>query len=141
MTYRIKLTPYTPSIVKLDGRDTFRVRIVASDGEGMPNEIFGHQRTLVNPDTLEYQDEFVFVCSAYDLSIYPAEEPSESQSPAFFRKDTIDILVPGVEMAAEVIAEVQAQVCHLVVLLEKLDELEALPPVWCPSPPDSSSSL
>ena len=141
MVYRIKLTPSTPSIVKFKGRDTFRVQIVASDGENVPNEIFGHQRTLVDPLTSEYQDEFCFVCSPYDLSIYPANEPDPEQFPQFFRKDTIDILVPGIEIAQEVITEVQEQVCHLITLMEKLDELEAAAPVWCPSPPEDSSSI
>jgi hypothetical protein len=141
MTYRIKLTASTPSIVKFKGRDTFRVQIVASDAEDMPNEIFGHQRTLVDPDTNTYQDEFCFVCSPYDLSIYPANEPDPEQFPQFFRKATIDILVPGVEIAQEVIEEVQEQVCHLITLLNKLDELEAATPVWCPSPPEASSSV
>jgi hypothetical protein len=141
MVYRIKLTPATPSIVKFEGRDSFRIQITASDAENLPNEIFGHQRTLVDPDTSTTQDEFAFVCSPYDLSIYPANEPDPEQFPQYFRKATIDILVPGVEMAQEVITEVQEQVCHLITLLEKLDELEAGTPVWCPDAPDSSSSL
>lgn len=141
MAYRIKLTPFTPELIKFLGRDTFRVKVVASDGEGLPNEVFLHQKTLVDPNTNSQQDEFVAVCSPYDLSIYPANTPAVDQSPAFFRKDTIDILVPGTEMAQDVINAVLEQVCHLITLLEKLDELEALAPVWCPSPPESSSSV
>jgi len=140
MTYRIKLTPSTPSLVKFKGRDSFRVQITASDAEDMPNEVFGHKRTLVDPETNDYQDEFAFVCSPYDLSLYPANEPDPEQFPPFFRKATIDILVPGIEMAQDVITQVEEQVCHLVTLMGKLDELEEGTAVWCPdAPPDSSS--
>lgn len=131
--YRIKLTPATPSVVKFKGRDTFRVQIVASDADNMPNEIFGHQRTLVDPHTNTYQDEFCFVCSPFDLSTYPANEPDSEQSPQFFRKDTIDILVPGIEMAEQVIEEVTAQVQQLVRLLVSLCEVTDREPVWVSS--------
>lgn len=133
MSYHIKLTPYTPDVVRFKGRDTFRVKIVASDGHNMPNEIFGHKRTLVDSVTNTQQDEFCFVCSPYDLTIYPANEPDPEQSPQFFRKDTIDILVPGVEMAEEVILEVQAQVNALISLLKALDRLNAADVIYCPA--------
>lgn len=139
-TYRIKLTTSTPEVTKFKGRDTFRVIVVASDAEEMPNEIFVHQRTLVDPYTNDTQDEFCFIASPYDLSIYPANEPSPTQSPAYFRKDTIDILVPGILIAEEVIAAVEEQVCHLITVLTKLCETTERDPVWCPSAPDDESS-
>lgn len=135
MAYRIKLTPYTPEIVRFKGRDTFRVRIVASDATDMPNEIFLHQKTLVNPNDGSTQDEFVAVCSPYDLSIYPANTPAAEQSPAFFRKSEIDILVPGVEISSDVITSVMEQVSHLISVMNSLDEMEAQTPVWYPSAP------
>src|SRR5262249_612577 len=110
----IKITPYTPQVVRFRGEDTFRVRILASDANRMPNEIFGHQRSIIDYDTNATLDEFCFVCSPLDLVTYPAGSPNPDQFPAFFRKDTIDILVPGVTMAADVIADVEAQVCRLV---------------------------
>lgn len=141
MTYRIKLTVSTPDIVLFKGRDTFRVHVVASDAEDMPNEVFGHQRTLVDPDTNTYQDEFCFVCSAYDLSTYPANTPDSDQFPQFFRKDTVDILVPGIEIAQATIESIQEQVCHLIVLMNKLDDLDTVVETWCPSAPEDSSSI
>lgn len=128
MAYSITLTPYTPEIIKFKGVDSFRVRIVATAATDMPKEVFGHQKTLVDPLTNTSTDEFCFVCSPYDLSAYPANTPDDEQSPQYFRKDTVDILVPGVEMAQEVINQVLEQVQHLVTLLKKLDELDALTP-------------
>lgn len=136
MVHRIKLTPYTPETVRFRNRDAFRVKIVASDGDGLPNEIFGFQRTLVDANTEEQCDEFSFVCSPYDISAYPANEPDPDQSPQFFRKATVDILVPSLTVAQEVLEDIEAQVCRLVQLLDQLDDLRVLPAVWCPSEPD-----
>lgn len=139
MAYRIKLTPSEPVRVILEGRDAFRVRIVASDGENMPNEIFLFQRTLVDALTERECDEFMCVCSAFDISIYPANEPSTTQSPAFFRKDTIDILLPSVTLVDEVIEAVEAQVGVLVQVLGQLDNLNEQEATWIPSPPPDES--
>lgn len=131
--YRIKLTPYTPEVVAFEGKDTFRVKIVASNATDMPVEIFGHQRTPIDPATSTYQDEFVFVCTAYDLSTYPANTPNMSQDPPFFRKDTMDILVPNIVAGNKVIEEVKAQVHILVADLFKLDALNLGTVEWVPS--------
>jgi len=131
--YRIKLTPYTPEVVEFEGKDTFRVKIVASNATDMPVEIFGHQRTPIDPATSTYQDEFVFVCTAYDLSTYPANTPDMSQDPPFFRKDTMDILVPNIVAGNKVIEEVKAQVHILVADLFKLDALNLGTVEWVPS--------
>jgi hypothetical protein len=133
--YRIKLTAATPVVAKFKGRDTFRVVITASDAEEMPNEIFLHQRTLVDPYDNTQADEFCAVTSPFDLSTYPANEPSATQSPAFFRKAVIDIFTPGVEVAEDVISEVEEQVAHLITVLTALCETTDRTAVWYPSAP------
>lgn len=130
--YRVKLTPYTPEVVVFRGKDTFRVKVVASNANDMPSEIFGHQRTPIDTATSTYQDEFVFVCTAYDLSTYPTNAPDTSQDPPFFRKDTLDILVPNIETGNKVIEEVKDQVAVLVADLFKLDVLNAGTVEWVP---------
>ena len=131
----IKLTPYTPARTVFRNRDCYRVKVVASNENHMPKEIFGYQRTLLDPEQGTTCDEFSFICSPYDLTIYPKNSPDPAQFPQYFRKDTFDIYVPGIGEAAEVLADVEAQVCHLVSLLNKLDKLVALPVIWCPSEP------
>lgn len=137
---RIKLQFFSPLRVRLAGFDSFRVKVVASDGNLIPNEIFGFQRTLIAGDVPQTCDEFQFVCSAYDLSIYPVDEPDPEQSPQFFRKDTIDILVPGVGAADEAMADIEAQVCRLITTLNLLDNLDSGSVVWCPGPPPDDES-
>lgn len=140
MTYRVKLTPSAPETVRFLGRNTLRMRIVASDAENMPNEIFLHQRIPVDLSAGETQDEFLAICSPFDLSAYPVGDPADGQSPAFFRKAEIDVLLPGIDTSNAFLAEVVAQVSHLTELLQGLDRLETGQSVWCPSAPDEEDS-
>lgn len=141
-TYRIKLTFAAPEIENFLGRNTLRMTVVASDAENLPNEIFLHQKTVVNAALDEAQDEFVSICSPYDLSDYPVNEPNPTQSPQFFRKSTIDILLPGIGYYSEVKEEIESQVTLLLHLLEQLEDLSVVDEVWIPDAPaaDSSSS-
>ena len=136
MTRRIKLTIQTPESAVFSDREVFRVRIAASDAENMPNEVFGYQKTLIDPHTGLTQDEFSFVASAFDLSTYPSTAPQPGQLPAYFRKSTIDVLMPGLSTAQEFIAQIEAEVSRLIYLMNRLDELTAATSVWIPSPPD-----
>jgi hypothetical protein len=137
--YHVKLTISTPVVVKFKGRDVFRMTIVASDAVNMPSKIFGHRRTLIALDT--YQDEFCFVCSAYELSIYPEDDPVSGGDPPFFRKDTIDVYLPGIVIAESFKEEVKAQVCLLSQLLVKLDDLSAVEEYWaCESRPTTTTT-
>jgi hypothetical protein len=107
----------------------------------MPTAIFGFQQTLVDPVTGQQQDEFSFVCSPYELSIFPANAPNPTQSPAYFRKSEIDILLPTVAMFETTKEEITSQVTRLISLLEALDTLSVTDVVVLGSPPTSSSSL
>ena len=139
--YGVKLTTSSPEVVRFKGRDTFRIVITASDAENMPNEIFGHKKTLVDPDPANIQqDEFCFVCSAYDLSFYPANAPNPEQSPPFFRKATIDILLPSVTKFDEVYKEIKEQVDLLISVLGNLDTLGTPIVTWHPTAPTTTTS-
>ena len=135
MTRRIKLTFNEPEIEKYLGRNTLRLNVVASDAEDMPAAIFLHQKTLVDQTDSDQQDEFVAICSPYDLSDYPVDEPDSEQFPAFFRKTEIDILLPGVGLFVETKDEIEAQVRHLVHLLDQLETLADVEEVWIPEAP------
>lgn len=140
MTRSIHIEFQTPQRERLRGRDTFRIVATVVSAEEMPREIFGHQRSLVDPYNGKFADEFAFICSAWDLSIYPANEPLATQVPAFFRKRVIDVLVPSVTLAEEFIATVQSQVATLVTTMNQLDQLATTQSFWYPAPPEEPSS-
>ena len=139
-TYRIKLTPAMPELIKFSGRDYFRVQITASDALNMPAEVFIHQRTLVDANTSRQQDEFCAIAGPYDLSTYPANAPTAGQDPPFFRKSTIDVLLPSSSLANDFIAAVDEQVCALITALSSVDTLVAGEPIWCPSAPTTTTT-
>lgn len=137
--YFITLTFEAPSIETFHGKEVFRLKCTASDGLYMPDEIFCHNRTVVNEALNESQDEFSHIASPYELSIYPANAPTPGQSPAYFRKSTIDILLPSVTLYQETKTLIQAQVSRLLDLQEKLDLLETSDTVMLPTSYTSSS--
>jgi hypothetical protein len=138
--YSIDLSFQSPEPIAFQGREVFRLVCLASNAVNMPTEIFGHQKTLVDPATGAQQDEFSFICSPYELSIYPAGEPNPTQSPAYFRKAEIDILLPTVRMFEDTKAEINSQVQRLLTLLSSLDNLVLDETVTLSAGTDSSSS-
>lgn len=139
MSHHIKLTFEAPSREYARGRDSFRFRVTASDGVNMPNEIFLAEHMLVDPENPESEVKFSFlsICSAYDLSIYPANAAVEGQSPPFFRVSVIDIPLPSLAVYDEVVEQVKAQVGSLLSQCDKLDNMEVVEEVWIPSVPSA----
>ncbi len=101
----------------------FRLKIQAVEASGLPLEIFGHQRLGVDPHAEVLKDEFIFVCSAFDLTNYPIDEPDSSQSPAYFRKDTVDVVLPAQITADEMWEAIRTEVCTLIAALNAMDVL------------------
>lgn len=120
----ISLRRYEESKVFIPNRgDSFRVVIEAYDNELMPAEIFGHQRTLLNPWTGLEGEDFCFVCAPDDLVVYPVGNPSPTQQPAFYRKARIDVVVASRDIALEMWEAVKKRVCELVAALNRKDQL------------------
>lgn len=141
MSRRIKLTrleqerAFVPNI-----GNGFRLVIQASDGYLMPDEVFLFQRTLLNPDTQAYDDEFIAVCSPIDLSDYPTAQPATGQTPAFFRKATIDLTLPSQTMAEDTWEEIRDQVAALRTSLTTMDRLVVREEFWAGTAPDDSEA-
>ena len=137
MAYNIKLTFETPAREKFRGRDSFRLRCTASDAVGMPNEIFLANRELIDPDnpTAEMKVTFQAICSAFDLSIYPPNVPTEGQWPPFFRVASFDIPLPSLQVCDETIESIKNQVNSLINQHNNLDKLYIAQEVWIPGQP------
>lgn len=120
----ITLTRAQTSTVFIPYRgDGFRLQITASDAVNMPAEVFAHFRRLVDPETGRMTDEFSHVCSAFDLTVYPANEPDPSQFPQYFRTATVDILLPSLQAVEEGWKAINLEVRELVRALNRLDRL------------------
>lgn len=101
----------------------FRLKVEAVDSSLMPLEIFVHQRANVDAAGTRVKEEFVFVASAYNLTLYPIDEPDPDQSPSYYRKAVIDTVVASQAMADEFWDALKQEVCTLREALNAMDVL------------------
>src|SRR6187401_130581 len=142
MSYNIKLTIETPAREKSRGRDSFRLRVTASDAVGMPNEIFVANRELVDPDNPEGETRVMLqsICSMYDLSIYPANTAQPGQWPPYFRVSSFDILLPSLVVCDDTVEKIKLQVANLIEQHYIADRMEVVEEVWIPSQPSVATT-
>jgi hypothetical protein len=112
----------------------FRLRVTATDAVDMPAEIFLHQTRLVDPVEAVSGDEFMCICSPFDLTIYPAQEPDLLQFPQFFRKSVLDVILPSQAVAEESWLAIYGEVNGLIEALNKLEYLLPGESVRCGEP-------
>ena len=103
----------------------FRLVITAEEANEMPTEVFLYRKRLVSPLDEEEGDEFLGVCSCIDLVEYPVNAPVENQPSAFFRKNSVDVVLPSQTLSLEVWAQILVDTRILVESLNKLDYLSA----------------
>lgn len=136
----ITLTRSKESIEAIDNRgDGFRVQIVASDGLMMPEEVFLFKQNLLNPKTGMTGEEFCAVASPEDIVCFPVDAPKTGQSPPFFRKDTIDVIVGSRKTVLDLWDAVKKQVCELVLALNRKDRLVVVETTRCGDTEDVTS--
>ena len=88
----IRLKKYVQTKYVVNNVDGFRMKIDAYDANNMSAAIFRYLRTPFSATTGTYSDEFDGVCSPSDLEEFPDGSPTPNANPAWFRKDTIDLV-------------------------------------------------
>ena len=121
--------------------DAFRLKVIATAASQMPAEVFGHQRQLIDPSSGTAGDEFCFVCSPFDLSVYPANEPDDDQFPSFFRKNSIDVLLPSSAAVEDAWLAIQEEVSGLVSAMNRMEWLTPAETVRIGAANDEETSL
>jgi len=92
----------------------FRLRIRASQGCGIDNEIFRYVVVRTDSQSGEHDYALSGVCTWPDLEQYPAYEPDQESDPPIVRLDYIDIVVDTEAIALDVWEVVQEEVEKLV---------------------------
>lgn len=115
--------------------DAFRFRVVAYGAFEMPNEVFLYGKKIHNPDVGESASLFTSVCSPADLEDYPIGDSTEI--PAFFRKDSVDLVLRSKAMADEAWRVIQADVASLIRALDFGDDLGVVEDAVLGDPPPS----
>lgn len=110
--------------------DGIRVRIQIDDAILMPTKIFAYQVLPVKPGDTEALAAFDHVCSVVDLEEYPEDAPNESDRPAWFRADYVDIFLRSQEEVRAFIAAVLEDIKILKNTLDISDNLLPAGEVW-----------
>lgn len=125
MARSITLTREPQTTFTVGTQMCFRFRVTASDAVDMANEIFLFRLRPLVPGAEDRVAEFLSICSPVDLEDYPADEPEEDASPAFFRLASIDLLVRSQTLAEQLWTNIQAAVAVLIEALNASDDLDA----------------
>lgn len=125
----LTLTPLFQRDYTVNSVVGYRMRVDASDGVGIDNEIFRYYEKPVNPITGVYPSVFHGVCTWVEMSDLPTDAPEADADPRAFRLTYFDIVVDTVDVAQEVWELVQAQVQALLDAIRRGEDLEAGDPV------------
>ncbi len=126
----LALTPFFQRefIAGTGGYDGFRIKIVASDGDEIPDAIFAYRMLPLQPGQAETIGFFSHVCSSVDLEQFPLGAPRVNATPPWFRLDFVDVVLRSRAEADEFYAAVVADVANLVESMDHEDKLDQLPP-------------
>jgi hypothetical protein len=135
MTHHIQLQFSTPEPYPVEDRYAFRLRVEVVDAVDMPFEIFLHHKLVKNAEQGLVADNFLGICSAWELSLFPALAPADGQNPPFYRLAYVDFVLPGIEYVARVIEYLETERDNLCLFLDHLDQLSVVSLSWGPTTP------
>jgi hypothetical protein len=119
----------------------FRLRIEVTEVTGgMPEHVFVYRREPANPETGTIDDTFQTVASLPDLSEYPVGAPDPERPFPYFRDNFIEVDVRSTGDFQNVWERIHAEVCNLVDILNRADNLVVDEVVWCGDQPPTSES-
>lgn len=143
MARRLKLTVSETVNVNWDYFGAYRVRIDASDAEGVDARVFVHRQDPANAYTGEPLDTFMAVASPVDMTEYPPEEPDAGNQYPFFRRAWVEMDFRNISVAKAFVDTVVREVNVLLAAFGKLEDLQVTQTVWCgdgaPDPGSASS--
>jgi len=143
---RLKLQKYELLHVNFLYLGGFRLRVEASDplGSGADPNVFLFLRDVLNPYDQTIDDLFQGVASVVDMAEYPVGEPNNNTTYPMFRLDFFEIDLRTTELAQKTWLLVQEEVSNLLLILDRMEQLEPTEEVWVGAPEEdeggSSSS-
>jgi hypothetical protein len=147
MSRHLKINISTPNPVKFNGRGVFRIMVEVVEAVGMEAEVFLHERLPISTDPLETADAFVAICNPFDFA-YPINDPDPTQDNQYFRKSTVDFLIPSVDLARDIIDGnacegidgIKAQLQTLIDTMQDLDDMSEAQEDWINGTPPPTTT-
>ena len=120
----------------------FRVKVTATaqTPADMTAAVFAFQQSLADPYKATTEEQFMFVCSPFQLSIFPEDSSEETSILQFYRKDEVEVFFQSQKDANQFWTDLKAAVDNLVDRLERNDDsvLEPQTAVWVPDAPTTT---
>lgn len=120
----IRLKKYVQTKYVVNNVDGFRMKIDAYDANNMSAAIFRYLRAPFSAATGTYSDEFDGVCSPSDMEEFPENSPTANSNPAWFRKDSVDLVFRSQTTANETWDKIVSDVNVLVNTLDIMDIIQ-----------------
>lgn len=115
--------PLTTTFLPGVGR-VYLLQVAVVDAYLMPAEVFVHQRNLDDPhDPVAQEDEFCYVASPFDVTLYPVDEPPGDYFPQFFRRASFKMTFRSLAEVEEAYAAVKSAVEDLIAGYNNLDAM------------------
>jgi len=127
-TVRIVVLPEF-SMYMVEGRtQSYRMKMTVTEAENTvevgPKAIFLRRRADLGQEVV---DEFISVCSPWQMEHYPLDEPYEGDY--YYRVDAIDLLFLSAGQRQEVFEDIQNDIDELVRSIKGLNDLEPQTPI------------
>lgn len=139
---RIQLTRSETTKVNFNNYGAYRLRIevTAFEGNDIDGNVFIYKRKPPSPYTDINADVFEAVAGPPQLSDYPAGAPDPDQGWPYYRLNYVELDLPSSDAAQRIWEEILSEVNVLVEAMNRLDSLNVVQTIWCPTPPDDSNS-
>ncbi len=98
------------------------MRVSVVDAAGISRHLLGHLKRSIDQEGGEIE-QFAMIASPRDIAVYPTLTPSDDQAPAYYLKDTIDIILPHADAADAVWERIKQEVDNLIATYNRSDAL------------------
>lgn len=132
---RLKLTPAFQRYFVANETDGFRMTVLATDGNLIPNEVFAYRAEPIQPGQPVSQAFFSHICSPVDLEEFPIGAPLVDSDPPWFRIASLDLVFRSRAACDEVWGLIQEDVSSLRTSMDHGDTLVTGAEVWIGDPP------
>jgi hypothetical protein len=101
----------------------------------MPNEIFRYVRINPNSSYPDGLDKYLGICNPAELQTLPIDDPDETLTTLWFRKDSIDLTLDSEEQATSAVESVVNGVRQLKIAMDYTDNQTQTSEYWIGTPP------
>jgi hypothetical protein len=132
---RIQLTLTTQRISTGPSIQSYRLTVVTSNGNLMPNEVFRYVRISAGVGYPTAVDKYQGICTPSELINLPIDNPDPTATLPQFRKSSLDLTFTDITTAEDAVAVITTALRDLKTALDFTDDQTQPVDVWIGTPP------